>query len=344
MDNQPIKNTLQGVRVSRTPRWFMRQAGRYLPEYRQVRSKFDRFTDFLFSTPDIVDVTLQPLERYDLDAAIIFSDILVVPMLLGAQVEVLENYGPKLSVISNPEDIIKLKSPGELHICRPIYDAIHNVRSKLAKDKTLIGFAGGPWTIASYMIEGKTSKTFALTKAFAFQWPEAFKSLLNIISEVTADHLVGQIQAGADVIKIFDSWAGAVPYSKIHEWVIVPHQQIVQKVRSLYPDIKVITFAKGAESYYQEYSKHVLVNGLALGPAADLQAATDTIPSSIALQGALDPSLLVIGGDEMVKEIESQYAIFQNRPYIFNLGHGILPETPPENVQLALNTLDRLEK
>jgi uroporphyrinogen decarboxylase len=344
LEVQPIKSVLKGAHFTRPPCWFMRQAGRYLPEYKRTRSKFDSFKSFLFSTPDVVDVTLQPLNRFDLDAAIIFSDILVVPMILGTEVDVVENLGPQLSILKTPEDINCLISQGNFDLCLPIYEAISVVRSRLDVHKSLIGFAGGPWTVASYMLEGKTSKTFGLTKTFAYKWPNEFIDLLNLISDITADHLINQIKAGADVIKIFDSWAGSVPHPKIQEWVIEPHKRIVDKVRSIYPDISIITFAKGMENSYNGYIDQVDVNGVALGSSTDLNWAGSNLSSKVALQGAMDPYLLVTGGQAMIDNVQYQVEYLGHRPYIFNLGHGIVPETPFENVQLVLDTLDRICK
>jgi uroporphyrinogen decarboxylase len=344
MENQSIKKVLEGTRLKRPPCWFMRQAGRYLPEYKQTRSKFSYFKDFLFSVPDVVEVTLQPLNRFNLYAAIIFSDILVVPMILGADVDVVENLGPQLSVIENPEGMKNLNTRGNFEKCQPIYEAISEVRSKLDKDKSLIGFAGGPWTVASYMLEGQTSKTFGKIKTFAYKWPLEFKSLLDIISDITATHLINQIRSGADIVKIFDSWAGAIPHEKINDWVIEPHRRVVEKVKEVFPSTNIISFLKGQERSYNEYLKKVPVNGLALGTNTDLNWAAESISGNIALQGALDPYLLVIGGQQMIDEIEVQYEILGKRPYIFNLGHGIVPETPFKNVQIVLDTLDRIAR
>jgi len=344
MSDQRILKVLNGTHFKRPPCWFMRQAGRYLPEYKQTRSKFSHFKTFLFSTPDVVEVTLQPLRRFDLDAAIIFSDILVVPMILGVEVDVVENLGPQLTMINGLDDISHLQADGNFSKCIPIYDAISEVRSKLDKNKSLIGFAGGPWTVASYMIEGKTSKTFAKTKLFGYRWPQAFKQLLNLISDISARHLINQIGAGADVIKIFDSWAGAVPYNRINEWIIEPHQRLVEQVKATYPDIPIISFNKGQESSYNEYLEKVAINGVALGPNTNFKMAVENIHKTVAIQGGMDPQLLVMGGHVMVEDIEKHIHLAGERPYIFNLGHGIVPETPLENVQLVLDTLDRICK
>lgn len=344
MEIQPIKNVLNGVCLKKPPCWFMRQAGRYLPEYKQTRSKFSHFKNFLFATPEIVEVTLQPLKRFDLDAAIIFSDILVVPMILGVEVDVLENLGPQLSMINDPDGIKNLNEAGDFDKCFKIYEAISEVRSKLDKNKSLIGFAGGPWTVASYMIEGKTSKTFGKIKSFAFKWPKEFENLLNIISDITAEHLIQQIKAGADVIKLFDSWAGVVPQSRINEWIIKPHLRLVERVRAAYPDIRIISFTKGLEHHYNAYLEKVPVDGVALGSSVDLNWATKNINNKVALQGAMDPYFLVQGGQQMIDEVEKQYEILGSRPYIFNLGHGIVPETPFDHLQVVIDTLNRISK
>lgn len=342
MSDQPILRVLNGERLKKPPCWFMRQAGRYLPEYRKTRSQFKYFKDFLFSTPDIVDVTLQPLRRFDLDAAIIFSDILVVPMILGEDVDVVESKGPQLSKINTPEDIQRLFLKGHFEKCLPIYEAINKVRSQLEKNKSLIGFAGGPWTLASYMIEGQTSKTFAKTKNFGYQWPEAFQNLLNIISDITADHLINQIDAGADLIKIFDSWAGSIPYNRQNEWLVQPHKRLVERVKLSKPHIPIISFNKGLETSYNAYIENVSVQGVAMGSSTNIEWAAKNLSSHVALQGAMDPQLLVVGGKSMICDIEKHLITFKDRPYIFNLGHGIVPETPFENVKIVLDTIDRM--
>lgn len=343
MNENPIHKVLTNTKPDRVPIWFMRQAGRYLPEYRLIRSKYKSFREFLFATDDITTVTLQPLNRFDLDAAIIFSDILIVPMLLGAEVDVLENYGPKLSQITDPKDLGNLKRVNIPQFCNPIYEAISKVRAQLDKNKALIGFAGGPWTVASYMIEGKTSKNFGTSKTFAYKWPEAFQILLDEICEVTAEHLVHQIRAGVDVIKIFDSWAGHVPYHNFQDWVTIPHQKIISRVKETFPQIPIISFLKGAEIHYPAYVEKVPTNAIAMGSSADQNYLVRNMPKNIAFQGALDSHLLVAGGEKMVEEIQRQYAFFHQLPYIFNLGHGIVPETPIENVELAIKTIRELE-
>lgn len=342
MSDQRILRVLNGEVLKKPPCWFMRQAGRYLPEYRKTRSKFSHFKDFLFSTPDVVEVTLQPLKRFDLDAAIIFSDILVVPMILGAEVDVVESYGPVLSTIDSPDCMEDLNQEGDFLKCTPIYESINKVRSLLDKNKSLIGFAGGPWTVASYMIEGKTSKTFAKTKAFGYKWPETFKSLLNVISDITAEHLLRQIHAGADVIKIFDSWAGSIPYNRQNEWLLEPHKRIVEHIKATYPSVPIITFNKGLETHYNAYLESVPVQGIALGSHVNINRINQEISPKIALQGAMDPQLLVVGGAAMEKDIENHIETLGNRPYLFNLGHGIVPETPHEHIDQVLRTLERL--
>lgn len=340
--NSPLLRVLKGEALRRPPCWLMRQAGRYLPEYLNIRKKFDSFESFLFSTSDIVEVTLQPLNRFNLDAAIIFSDILVIPMMLGQEVKFLEKRGPQLSIFSSPNEITEISNKSSLSLCQPLYEAIHQVRSKLPLDKALIGFAGGPWTVASYMLEGQTSKSFSKIKTFAYRWPQAFELLLQNIADLTARHLIEQIKAGADVIKIFDSWAGSVPENKIYDWIIVPHQQILTQIRAEFPDTPVISFPKGLERALKGYLRQVNISSLALGQNVDLIWAAKELQPHVAIQGALDPQILVVGGDTLKKEVERQLQILGQGPYIFNLGHGVVPETPPENVATLLQLIDRI--
>lgn len=343
--NSPLLETLKGNKVEKIPCWIMRQAGRYLPEYREIRAKQESFTRFLFSTKDVVEVTLQPLKRFNLDAAIIFSDILTVPMMLGVNVEVKEKLGPRLSTLQNPTDILALEKAYTPDLCEPVYEAIRKVKDSLPPLKALIGFAGGPWTVASYIIEGQTSKAFTKTKFFGYNWSEDFKNLLNLLARVTAEHLKKQILNGADVVKIFDSWAGQVPYNHFKDWVIEPHRQIIESVKKDFPHIPIISFPKGiSQNAYLDYVKEVHVDCVAFDSHLSPSWVAENIQKDVVVQGGMDSSLLIAGGEPLVQGTISYLEKLSEKPYIFNLGHGILPETPIENVSLMLKIIEEYRK
>ena len=341
VNNPPILDVLNGNTSKKNPCWIMRQAGRYLPEYRKIRAQQNSFSSFLFSTDDVAEVTLQPLRRFNLDAAIIFSDILVVPIMLGLDVEVKENIGPRLSTVNEPKDIISLEKNYNPHLCEPIYAAIQKVKSCLDPLKALIGFAGAPWTVASYMIEGQTSKTFTKIKSFGYRYPNDFKKFLGLLAEVTANHLKQQILNGADIVKIFDSWAGSVPHGYFKDWVIEPHQKIVTSIKTDFPHIPIISFPKGiAQSSYLEYVHQVPVECVAFDSQLSPSWVAENLQNNKVVQGGLDSSLLIVGGEALIKETIYYLNELSEKPYIFNLGHGILPETPIENVSLMLKTIE----
>ena len=341
----PLVQVFQGKTFDKPPCWLMRQAGRYLPEYRQVRSKHEKFTSLLFSVNDVVEVTLQPLKRFELDAAILFSDILVVPHMLGMQVEIIESKGPQLSALQEPSEILNLEKSYNPNLCHPIYESVQKIRARLEPSKALIGFAGGPWTVASYMIEGQTSKTFTKIKNFAYKWPHEFQQLLYFLADITADHLSNQIKNGVNVVKIFDSWAGSVPFSYFKEWICDPHRRILEKVRKEHPDALFISFPKGAnESAYLEYIHQVNTDCLAFDSQLSPAWVAKNLQAIKVVQGGIDPSLLVTGGQPLIQEIHSYLDQFSKAPYIFNLGHGVLPETPIENVYLMLKTIEEYKK
>lgn len=340
----PILNTLQGHIESRIPCWLMRQAGRHLPEYREVRARQKDFVSFLYNVKDVVEVTLQPLKRYNLDAAIIFSDILILPIMLGYKVEILDKIGPRVETIKNPSEIDRLESQVDMTQCESVYEAIAGVRSQLDRTKSLIGFAGGPWTVATYMIEGKTSKAFSDTKTFGYHWAQQFQKLLDILADYTAEHLIQQIRAGADAVKIFDSWAGSVPYNKFEDWVIKPHLRILDKLKNAFPEVPVISFPKGISlGHYQHYLDVVKVDCISFGPELAPEIVADELQDRVVVQGGLDPAILVQGGDLMVKEAHKYLEALQDGPYLFNLGHGIIPETDPKNVELLIETVRKFK-
>lgn len=323
---KPLYQTLKNQSAERTPIWFMRQAGRYLPEYRQVRQKFDHFLDFCLSPEEACEVTLQPLRRFDLDAAILFADILLIPHALGQPVAFKPGEGPLLSPIA----LNALKyDPQKLS---PIYETIQRVKERLDPEKTLIGFCGAPWTVATYMLEGQGSKTYPKTKMFAYQQPEVFQEFLNLLADTSAHYLIQQIHAGADTVKIFDSWAGVVPAEHFHDWVIAPTRRLVNQVRQACPDTPIMGFPKGAGLFYQDYLK-TGVDALTLDPCVPRLWARETLMPHAILQGGLDPLVVAAGGKTLDAHIDALCAAFLHQGrYIFNLGHGFIPETPLEHV------------
>lgn len=315
------------------PIWFMRQAGRYLPEYLEVRKSCKGFLDLCYNPELAAKVTLQPLKRFPLDAAIIFSDILVIPHALGQNVSFEEGTGPKLTPISlhTFEEHLTLKN--FFKNAAPVYQTIHLTKSKLPPSKALIGFAGAPWTLALYMIEGEGSRDFAKAKEQAFENEKAFTALLDYLSEVISLHLIEQIKAGAQTLQLFDTWAGLCPATHFEKWIISPTRKIVSKLIEVFPNVPFIGFPKGIGVNLVEYVFQTKVSGLSLDMGTSLSWAVQNLPPSLVLQGNLDPVLLVVGGESLKKSILLIHEDMQGRPYIFNLGHGILPQTPPSHVE-----------
>lgn len=326
------------VPEKRVPCWFMRQAGRYLPEYREIRQNVNSFLELCYSPKLASEVTLQPLRRFPFDAAIIFSDILVIPDALGLQVKFAAGDGPTLQPLQLDKMTLTID-----HFKRetlfPVYEAISLTCSSLESSKALIGFSGAPWTLACYMLEGKTSKTYSEAKIQAFRHPERFQELLDLLVSCVTDHLIMQIKAGCDVVQIFDSWASLVPDTHVFAWVIEPMKQIVEGVRKVYPDVPIIGFPKDLGIHIPVYVRETKVDCIGLGFRENLSSVIQSIPSSVVIQGNLDPSILVAGGDVLEKEINHIKETMQDHPHIFNLGHGILPETPIAHVEDALKIL-----
>ncbi len=335
-ENKSLIRSLKGEPLKNPPCWLMRQAGRYLPEYKALRGQANGFMDFCFSPKLARDATLQPLARFDLDAAIIFSDILVIPHALGQQVWFEEGVGPQLGDLK----LADLTAEGLTGRLGPVYEAIELVRSELPSGVALIGFAGAPWTVASYMIEGGTSRTFDRAKMFALQHPEAFQELLDLLVRAVGDHIIAQARAGAEVIQLFDSWAGVVPEALCDSWIMQPTARIVQRIKQEYPDVPVIGFPKGLRNY-EKYVQVTGVDGISLDQTVSLQYAAERLQPEVTVQGALDPHILAVGGNLMDREVERQLKILNNGPYIFNLGHGVIPQTPPENVARLVEIVKR---
>jgi len=310
----------------------MRQAGRYLPEYRQTREQAKDFLDFCYTPELAIEATLQPLRRFDLDAAIIFSDILVVPQALGRKVWFVEGGGPKLTPLSDPADVEQL-DPARLndHLA-PVYEAIRQVRAQLKPPVTLIGFAGAPWTLAAYMIEGGSSRDWAGARLFALTYPKAFTCLLNCLADAVADHLINQVQAGAQVLQLFDSWAGAIPAVDFTATCLEPTRRLVARVHATAPDVPIIGFPRGVGPAYETYVRQTGISGVSIDQGLSPAWAAQVLQPHVTVQGNLDPMRLVAGGVVLDQAVDAITECLAGGPFIFNLGHGVVPQTPPDHV------------
>ena len=330
--DKAIVRVLEGQRLARPPVWLMRQAGRYLPEYRAARERAGGFLELCLTPALAADVTLQPVRRFALDAAILFSDILVIPYALGQAVRFSEGEGPLLDAFHDVASLTRLSNTHLQERLAPIYEAVERVAAALPAETVLIGFAGAPWTVASYMVEGGTSRDFAAVKAWAFGRPEEFSQLIGLLVQATTDYLVQQVKAGAEVLQLFDSWAGALPEAGFDRWCVEPVREIVRRVRSACPDVPIIGFPRGAGMGYMRFVERTGVHGVSLDPAVPLAWAARELQPRCALQGNLDPALLLVGGGPMRQQADRILAAWGQGPFIFNLGHGVLPTTPPEHV------------
>ncbi|WP_196260315.1 uroporphyrinogen decarboxylase [Pelagibacterium limicola] len=328
---KPLLDTARGIRQARPPVWIMRQAGRYLPEYRQVREKAGSFLDLCYAPELATEVTLQPLRRFDLDAAILFSDILVIPDALGQSVRFETGEGPVLEPITT-DTLGRLDPDMAMANLAPVFETLGRIKSALAPEKTLIGFCGAPWTVATYMIGGRGSSDQAAARLFALQYPDAFARLMTLLVDVSADYLIAQLSAGADMVQIFESWALNLDELAFETYVLAPNKALVEKVRAAVPDAVITGFPRGAAGLIGRYARETGVNVIGLDYATPLAFADSVLPAQFAVQGNLDPLRLVAGGPQMEARAQEIVEAFSNRPHIFNLGHGIVPQTPIENV------------
>ncbi len=323
---------LEGKKFPSPPIWLMRQAGRYLPEYREVRSQAGSFLDLCFNPKLAAEVTLQPIRRFGFDAAILFSDILVIPHALGQKVSFEEGYGPRLEPVLTESTISKFQR-FELGRLSAVLEAVELIKAALPQETTFIGFCGSPWTVASYMIAGAGSRDLAAVRLFAFRHPEAFSRLMEALVSASIEYLAAQARAGVEVVQIFDSWAGLLPQDQFEAWCIEPTVRIVEGLRKAAPGLKIICFPREAGSKLESFAARVKADGLALGTAENIAIVRDQLGSDIALQGNLDPLALVAGGQALEESVRRTKEAFQGAPHIFNLGHGILPETPIAHVE-----------
>lgn len=331
MKERAVVSALKGETLDPPPIWMMRQAGRYLPEYRQTRAKAKGFLDLCYTPELAVEVTLQPIERFGFDAAILFSDILVVPDALGRKVTFTENRGPEMVPISALE--IGEIDPSRFHDhLAPVYRTVEELRQKLPVQTTLLGFCGAPWTVATYMVAGRGTADQAPTRLFAFREDEAFRALLNLLADKSAEYLVQQIRAGADAVQIFDSWSGVLDEAAFEAYCVQPVKRIVERVRAEEPDAVIIGFPRGAGSLYDDYREKTGVDALGLDWSVPLSQAK-RLQQAGAVQGNLDPMRLVAGGRALDEGVDRILAALGDGPLVFNLGHGITPETPVAHVE-----------
>jgi len=330
---KPLLDVLGGQKRGSPPIWMMRQAGRYLPEYREVRARAGGFLDLCFTPDFATEVTLQPIRRFGFDAAIIFSDILVIPYALGRDVRFEVGEGPRLDPLDTPEKIATLATEADFGKLQPVYEALRRVRRELADNVTLIGFCGAPWTVATYMVAGQGTPDQAPARMMAYREPEAFSKIIDALVENSIEHLVGQLKAGADCVQIFDTWAGVLPPREFLRWSIAPTSRIVEGVRAKMPDAKIIGFPRGAGALLPAYVGATRVDAVSIDWAAEPSLIRERVQNKVAVQGNLDPLALIAGGPALDRAIDDVLANYGQGRLIFNLGHGILPETPIAHVE-----------
>ncbi len=325
---------LRGEAHAEPPFWFMRQAGRYLPEYRAIRAKASDFVE-LCLTPDLAaEITLQPVRRFAMDAAILFADILMVPYGLGQKLTFREGEGPILPPLRDGSDVERLGENLDRLAIRvePVFETARRVAATLPLDTALIGFAGAPWTVASYMVEGGSSREFVTVRRWAYGAPDSFQRLIDLLVVATTIYLSHQIAAGAEAVQIFDSWSGVLADDEFDRWAVAPVREIVGRLRTRHPAIPIIGFPRGAGVRYRDYAELTGVDAVNLDPGVPLAWARREVQPTCTVQGNLDPLLLVVGGKPMERATERILDAFGRGPFVFNLGHGILPQTPVEHV------------
>jgi uroporphyrinogen decarboxylase len=333
---KPFIEVLSGRRQSVPPIWMMRQAGRYLPEYHEVRAKAGGFLDLCFTPELAAEVTLQPIRRFGFDAAIIFSDILVIPYALGREVRFEVGEGPRLQPLDTPEKAQALAPRAEFGKLEPVYEALRRVRGELDPKIALIGFCGAPWTVANYMVAGQGSPDQAPARIMAYRHPQAFTKIIDVLVENSIQHLLGQLDAGADALQIFDTWAGVLPPREFARWSIEPTQRIVEGVRKKAPNAKIIGFPRGAGALLPQYVETTGVDAVSIDWTAEPSLIRDHVQNRVAIQGNLDPLALIAGGAALDQAVDDVLANFGKGRLIFNLGHGIQPETPIAHVDQML--------
>jgi uroporphyrinogen decarboxylase len=334
--SKPLLDVLNCVQCSPPPVWLMRQAGRYLPEYRALRAKAGDFLNLVFTPEFASEVTLQPVRRFGFDAAILFSDILVIPQALGQSVTFAAGEGPRLDPLADGAALKRLAGAADQNVLAPIYETVRRVKAALDERTALLGFCGAPWTVATYMIAGQGTPDQAPARLFAYRDPGAFAGLVDLLVEASAAYLVRQLEAGADAVQIFDTWAGVLPPEEFERWCVAPTRQIIAKVRARIPAAKIIGFPRGAGALLARYVDEVPVDAVGLDWTVDRGFARERIQSRVPIQGNLDPLVVVAGGAALDRAVDAVLEAFGGKPFIFNLGHGIVPETPLAHVEQML--------
>ncbi len=330
-----------GESLSPPPMWLMRQAGRYLPEYRATRKEAGSFLDLCYNPKLAAEVTLQPIRRYGFDASILFSDILVVPDALGQRVTFAEGEGPRLQPIREVAGLARLSLSNAGEKFAIVWETVARLRQDLPKDTALIGFCGAPWTVATYMVEGQGSSDQGEARGWAYRDPAGFSQLIDILTDASIAYLLGQIKAGADVIQIFDSWAGSLAENQFQQWVVLPTARIVAALKAAHPEVPIIGFPKGAAAQLQHFVAGTNVDGVSCDTSCPLGVMQAVAARGTVAQGNLDPLLLVAGGAALDRRVDEILDAMTGKRFIFNLGHGIVPETPPEHVAQLVNRVRR---
>jgi uroporphyrinogen decarboxylase len=329
--DKPLLAVLRGERRDPVPMWLMRQAGRYLPEYRALRAERGGFLDMAYDPEAAAEITMQPLRRFPMDGAILFSDILIVPHAIGMDLTFVAGEGPRLSPPLSNAALEGLQPV--LERLEPIWRTVARVKAALSPETTLLGFAGSPWTVATYMVAGQGSREQAEARSLAYQDPARFEAIIRRIEAVTLDYLTGQVEAGADAIQLFDSWAGSLAPAEFERWVIAPTARLVAAFRARHPDTPVIGFPKGAGGKLRAYADKTGVQAIGLDETVDPVWADRELPAGLPVQGNLDPLALIEGGEQLERAVNRILDALAGRPHIFNLGHGIQQTTPIAHVE-----------
>jgi uroporphyrinogen decarboxylase len=337
----PLRRAFNAQANAIPPLWLMRQAGRYLPEYREIRAKAASFLDFCYTPRLAVEATLQPIRRFGFDAAILFSDILVVPDALGQKVSFEAGEGPQLEPVDSAQRLLALRSQIDLDRLSPVFEAVQQIKSSLPESVPLIGFCGAPWTVASYMVAGKGTPDQAPARLLAYRDPDLFAALIAQLVEASIAYLLRQIDAGVDAVQIFDSWAGVLPPQEFRRWCFEPLRKIVAGVKALRPDVPIILFPRGVGAHLIELARTSGADVIGLDTSVDLAFAANSVQTLLPVQGNLDPLALLAGGAALDAAVADILCALGGGPLIFNLGHGILPETPVAHVERLVSLVRR---
>ena len=313
----------------------MRQAGRYLPEYRKIRSESEGFLKLCYDSDKATEITMQPIKRFDFDAAILFSDILVLPHALGQGLSFVEGEGPLLDAIRSLEDLERLSSENLHNQLAPVYQTVKNVSELLPQQTALIGFAGSPWTVAAYMVEGKGSRDYVYAKKWALGAPKQFQKLITLLVEATSSYLIQQVEHGANVLQLFDTWSGVLPRYAFDRFCLEPTREVIKRVKEVHPNVPIVAFPRGSTAHLPGFVKIPEIDAISIDYSADPTWAARELQPHATVQGNLDPVLLLAGGTELAVRAQEIVRALSSGPHVFNLGHGILPETPIEHVVRA---------